>query len=212
MSSDIRVVVVDDQRLIRESIAEMLALQEGVSVVGSAGDGIECVEVVVAQRPDVVLMDVRMPRLDGVAAAGELRRLAPSVRVLMLTTFDDESYVRGAILAGAVGYIFKDRPIQEIAAAIRATHAGIGQFDVAALARIQSSGQADSGLHVDTVLTEREAQVLRALAAGATNREIAQALHLSEGTVKNHVSRILDRLGLRHRTEAAAYAWDHGLR
>lgn len=205
-----RVVVVDDQRLICESIAALLDLQPGIAVVGTAADGVEAIEVVERVKPDVVLMDVRMPRMDGVAAAAELARIAPECRVVMLTTFDDERYVRGALRAGASGYLLKDRPASDLAAAIRMAHLGVAQFDPAVLDRL--IGTDDSRAPVlDTPLSDREVHVLRLLAAGSTNREIARTLHLSEGTVKNHVSRILERLGLQRRTQAALYARDRGI-
>lgn len=206
---DVRVVVVDDQQLIRESIAALLDLQVGITVVGTAGDGVLAIEVVKETGPDVVLMDVRMPRMDGVTAAAELRLIAPAAKILMLTTFDDEAYVRGAVQGGAAGYLLKDRPADEIAAAIRTAHLGVAQFDPSALARLMGSPAAAGSL--DLTLSERELQVLRLLTGGATNREIARSLHLSEGTVKNHVSRILERLGVRHRTEAAVYARERGI-
>ena len=201
--------MVDDQQLIRESIAALLNLQPGITVVGTAGDGVEAIEAVKATRPDVILMDVRMPRMDGVTAAVELRLIAPESKILMLTTFDDESYVRGAIQGGAAGYLLKDRPADEIAAAIRTAHLGLAQLDPSALARLLQSPA--STVSFDTTLSERELQVLRLISGGATNREIARDLHLSEGTVKNHVSRILERLGVRHRTEAAVFAREHGM-
>ena len=207
--ADVRVVVVDDQQLIRESIAALLDLQVGITVVGTAGDGVQAIEVVKETGPDVVLMDVRMPRMDGVTAAAELRLIAPAAKILMLTTFDDEAYVRGAVQGGAAGYLLKDRPADEIAAAIRTAHLGVAQFDPSALARLMGSPAAAGSL--DLALSERELQVLRLLSSGATNREIARSLHLSEGTVKNHVSRILERLGVRHRTEAAVYARERGI-
>ncbi|XVS66941.1 response regulator [Actinosynnema sp. CA-299493] len=206
--SDVRVVVVDDQQLIRESIAALLDVQPGITVVGTAGDGQAAVEVVAATDPDVVLMDVRMPVLDGLDALAELRRRDERARVVMLTTFDDEGYVVRALKAGASGYLLKDRPAAELAAAVRLAHSGVVQFDPAAAARLASA----LGAERPDGLTEREVDVLRLVAAGRTNREIARNLHLSEGTVKNHVSRILGRLGLRDRTQAAVYARDRGLR
>jgi DNA-binding NarL/FixJ family response regulator len=203
----VRVLVVDDQQLIREGIASLLGLQPGIEVVGMAADGREAVERVLALAPDLVLMDVRMPEMDGVAAVAVLRRRAPACRVVMLTTFDDEGYVVQALRAGAAGYLLKDLPAAELADAIRLAHAGVTQLDAAAARHVATALSGGSG----DALTGRETEVLRLIAAGATNREIAARLYLSEGTVKNHISRILGRLGLRDRTQAALYARDCGL-
>jgi DNA-binding NarL/FixJ family response regulator len=238
----VRVLVVDDQRLIRESIASLLDIQPGIRVIGTAGDGREAVEQVLSLGPDVVLMDVRMPTMDGIEAVTILSQRAPDCHVIMLTTFDDEEYVVRALRAGARGYLLKDRPAQELAAAVRLAHAGVVQFDPAAAARltavlsrrppeswpgtepaVSGSGRSDPASlgrerlsRSDTELpgpelTAREVEVLRLVATGSTNREIAQRLYLSEGTVKNHISKILGRLGLRDRTQAAIYARDHDL-
>ena len=208
----VRVLVVDDQRLIRDGIASLLGLQPGIAVVGTAANGREAVERAVTLAADVVLMDVRMPEVDGIAALELLRRRAPGCRVVMLTTFDDEEYVVPALRAGAAGYLLKDLPARELAGAVRMAHAGVAQFDPAATARVAAALSAST---VDDAaqlpLTARETDVLRLIARGATNREIAADLHLGEGTVKNHISRILTRLGLRDRTQAAIYAREHGL-
>lgn len=203
-----RVVVVDDQRLIREGIASLLGLQDGVDVVGTAADGREAVEVALRTCPDVVLMDVRMPGMDGVAAVAELRTKSPSCRVVMLTTFDDQDYVVRALQAGAAGYLLKDLPSRDLAAAVKLAHAGVLPLDPAVVARLTA---AMPRRMPDVAMSARETDVLRLVARGMTNREIGRELHLSEGTVKNHVSRILERLGLRDRTQAAVYAHDHGL-
>ncbi|MEU5691893.1 response regulator transcription factor [Actinosynnema sp. NPDC020468] len=210
----VRVLVVDDQRLIRESIAAVLDLQDGVSVVGTAGDGRAAVAAVLESAPDVVLMDVRMPVMDGLEALGVLRECAPACRVLVLSTFDDEEYVVRALREGACGYLLKDRPAGELAAAVRLAHQGVHQLDPAASARVAVAlGRVPVEVSVrEHDLTGREVDVLRLVARGSTNREIARHLNLSEGTVKNHISRILARLGLRDRTQAAVYARDHGLR
>ena len=217
----VRVLVVDDQRLIREGIASLLNIQEGVEVVGTAEDGQAAIEQALALSPDVVLMDVRMPVMDGVAATAALARQLPASQVLMLTTFDDEDYIVKALQAGAKGYLLKDIPARDLAQAIRLAHAGIYQLDpsvagklVAAFHRTDpvtapSPGEAVSPHPPPEALTEREREVLRLIATGATNREIAAQLVVSEGTVKNHVSNILSRLGLRDRTQAAIYARDH---
>ena len=219
------VLIADDQRLVRESIAALLAIQEGITVVGTAVDGRDAVARAEVLRPDVVLMDVRMPVMDGVEAVSLLRERLPSCRVVMLTTFDDEDLVVRALRAGAAGYLLKDLPARELAEAVRLAHAGVAQFDPAAVARMVSALDRPAGPAVATSgpavpgdgpagvpLTAREVEVLRELAAGSTNREIAERLYLSEGTVKNHVSRILGRLGLRDRLQAALYAREHHLR
>lgn len=205
----VTVLVVDDQRLVREGIASLLGLQPGISVVGVAADGKEAVERVLTLAPDVVLMDVRMPGMDGVDAVAVLRRQVPDCRVVMLTTFDDEEYVVQALRAGAAGYLLKDLPAAELAEAVRLAHAGVTQLDRAAARHVAAA--LSTHTPPADALTGREIDVLRMVAAGATNREIATRLFLSEGTVKNHISRILGRLGLRDRTQAAIYARDHGL-
>jgi DNA-binding NarL/FixJ family response regulator len=211
----VRVLVVDDQRLIRESIASLLDIQPGISVVGTACDGRDAIDKALTLEPDVILMDVRMPTMDGIEAVTILGHRAPDCHVVMLTTFDDEEYVVQALRAGASGYLLKDRPARELADAVRLAHAGVVQFDPAAAARLASAlGRPTNALPLDQAghaLTIREVEVLRLVAAGSTNREIAERLYLSEGTVKNHISRILSRLGLRDRTQAAIYARDHGL-
>ncbi len=215
----VRVLVVDDQELVREGIASLLGLQPGITVVGAVADGRQAVEAAVVDPPDVILMDVRMPVMDGVEAAALIGERAPTCKVVMLTTFDDDEYVVRALGAGAAGYLLKNLPAAELAAAVRLAHAGVTQLD-ASVARLLTTAlttasapaaprSADPAPPAD--LTAREVEVLRLIAAGSTNREIASRLYLSEGTVKNHISRILGRLGLRDRTQAAIYAHDHGL-
>jgi DNA-binding NarL/FixJ family response regulator len=218
----VRVLVVDDQRLMRDGIASLLSIQDGIEVVGTAASGQEALERALAVHPDVILMDVRMPVMDGVAATAQVRRQLPSCQVLMLTTFDDEEYVIDALRAGACGYLLKNIPAPDLARAVQAAHRGIYQLDpaiaskvVASLARsAKSVPSSPSDLPVlknVPDLTGREIEVLRLIAQGATNREIAEALVISEGTVKNHISNILSRLGLRDRTQAAIYARENGL-
>ncbi|MFB8239174.1 response regulator [Kitasatospora purpeofusca] len=201
----VRVLVVDDQDLVREGIAALLGIQPGIEVVGSARDGAEALDTAAAHRPDVVLMDVRMPGVDGVAATALLRRGLPTCKVVMLTTFNDDDYVTRALRAGAVGYLLKNLPAAELARAVRLVHAGVAQFDQTVIAHLAA------GLPAPELLTPRETEILRLVSAGATNKEIASRLYLSEGTVKNHISRVLSRLGLRDRTQAALYARDNGL-
>ncbi len=218
----VRVLVVDDQRLMRDGLELLLGLQAGVEVIGSATNGREAVEQALALEPDVVLMDVRMPVMDGVAATAEIRAALPSCQVLMLTTFDDDEYVVEALGAGACGYLLKDIPARELAQAIIAAHNGVFQLDPGVAAKVVASLRGSRTKNTAAALrppstaspdelTEREREVLRLIAQGATNREIAATLVISEGTVKNHISNILSRLGLRDRTQAAIYAREMGL-
>lgn len=224
----VRVLVVDDQRLMRDGIASLLSIQDGIEVVGTAANGQEALEQALALRPAVILMDVRMPVMDGVAATAQVRRQMPDCQILMLTTFDDEEYVVDALRAGACGYLLKNIPAPDLARAVQAAHRGIYQLDpsiagkvVASLARSARSPSQPLTATTSTVdtsgplnaadLTVREIEVLRLIAQGATNREIAEQLVISEGTVKNHISNILSRLGLRDRTQAAIYARENGL-
>ena len=237
----VRVLIVDDQQIIQQGLVTILKYQPGIQVVGTAANGREALEQALKLRPDVVLMDVRMPILDGVAATAHLRQELPECRVLMLTTFDDEEYVLEALRAGATGYLLKDIPGQELAHTIRSVYAGIFQLDRAAAEKLLAnlsparpgqllsppgknepappagsaslSSNPPGGLKAGkkTDLTERELQILRLIAAGATNREIAETLVITEGTVKNHISNILSRLNLRDRTNAAIYARENGL-
>ena len=219
----IGVLVVDDQRLMRDGIASLLSLQPGIAVLGTAANGQDAVAQAQALQPDVILMDVRMPVLDGVAATAQVRAALPACQVLMLTTFDDEAYVIEALRAGACGYLLKDIPAPDLAQAIQTAHKGIYQLDpavagkmVAGLRGASPAAAAVPGAPTSLPtrsgdLSSREIEVLRLIAQGASNREIAEALVISEGTVKNHISNILGRLGRRDRTQAALYARENGL-
>lgn len=217
----IRVMVVDDQQLMRDGIASLLDIQEGIEVVGTAADGQEAIDQARALTPDVILMDVRMPVMDGLAATEQIRQTWPDCLVLMLTTFDDEEYIVKALVAGASGYLLKDIPAQDLAKAIQLVQRGIYQLEpsiagklVKALTPSLPRSPASMTLQPPPELadlTEREVEVLGLIATGATNREIADALVISEGTVKNHVSNILGRLELRDRTQAAIFAKEHNL-
>ncbi|MGW1713434.1 response regulator [Streptomyces sp. NPDC002156] len=209
----VRVLVVDDQRLIRDGIASLLSIRPGIEIVGTAVDGRDAVAKVLELGPDVVLMDVRMPEMDGVEAVAVLRGRAPECRVVMLTTFDDEEYVVQALRAGAHGYLLKDLPAEELAHAVRLAHAGVTQLDSSVARHLTAAlpSPSPAGAPPAVSLSPRETDILRLLAHGHTNREIAARLYVSEGTVKNHVSRILTRLALRDRTQAALRARDLGL-
>ncbi|MFZ5818225.1 MAG: response regulator [Bacillota bacterium] len=215
----IRVMLVDDQRLMRDGMRTLLSLEPDLEVVGEAGNGQEALAVALAQRPDVILMDIRMPVMNGVQATRAIRQALPGVKVLILTTFDDDEMVMDALLEGASGYLTKDLPAEEIAAAVRKVQSGgvimpppIAAKVVAELARRSAPAPApvaDSKALGE--LTEREVEVLRLLGQGYSNREIAEALFITEGTAKNHVSSVIEKLGLRDRTQAALWAVRHGL-
>lgn len=204
-----RLVIADDQAEFRYGLRALLSTVAGVRVVAEAVDGAAAIAACLRQRPDVVLMDIRMPNVDGIAATRELRRLLPLLRVLVLTTFHDEALVREAIVAGAAGYVLKDTPGDELGELIAMTRKGYAAFAPGVpFARVISGPPAeDAELAAKFAgLTERERAVLREIGNGATNRDIAQALFITEGTVKNYVTRILAQLGVRSRTEAALAA------
>lgn len=205
----IRLLVVDDQELMRDGLVAILERQPGISITGTAADGEEAIRKVTEVQPDVILMDVRMPVMDGVTATVEILRRWPGIRILMLTTFDDEAYIVDALRGGAAGYILKNIPAGELAEAVRMAHRGIVQLDPAAVAKVVARLGA---ARTDTIpmpsaegLTAREREVMHLVAQGANNREIAQRLVISEGTVKSHISSILAQLGLRDRTQIAVY-------
>lgn len=209
----IRLLLADDQSLIRQGLKALLDLEPDIQVVGEAENGQAAVEQVKVLQPDVVLMDIRMPVMDGVAATQAIYQQFPQVKVLVLTTFDDDEYVSQALRQGAVGYLLKATPSEELADAIRAIHKGYSQLSPGILHKVMANG---SGVRSSlpgselppgfAELTPRERDVLKLLAQGLSNREIAQQLYLSEGTVKNHVTNILGRLNLRDRTQAALLA------
>jgi DNA-binding NarL/FixJ family response regulator len=222
IENSVRVLVVDDQQLMRDGMASLLNIQPGIEVVGTAADGQQAVEQVQKLSPDIVLMDVRMPVMDGIAATQQIRREYPTCQILMLSTFDDEEYIIKALIAGASGYLLKDIPAPDLAHAVQLAHKGIYQLEpsiagklVGALSQPASSAPITTShpSPVDDILdlTDRELDVLKLIATGATNKEIAQELIISEGTVKNHVSNILNCLGLRDRTQAAIYAHEKNL-
>ncbi|MEM7343360.1 MAG: response regulator transcription factor [Chloroflexota bacterium] len=210
----IRVIVADDQRLVREGIATLLALESDIDIVGRAVDGKEAVELALTLGPDLILMDVRMPLMTGIEATAQIRQQLPDCQVLMLTTFDDDEYVVQSLKAGACGYLLKDIPSEDLARAIRLAHTGIYQLDPGVAGTLVGSLSQQSTLSkksssTDIPLTPREFDVLKLLGQGLTNREIANTLIVSEGTVKKHISSILQTLDLRDRTQAAIYAIKH---
>ena len=211
----IRLLLVDDQTIIRQGLTNLLQAQDDFTVVGDAENGQQAVEQVAAlygtpDQPDVVLMDVRMPQVDGVAATKQLCAEFPNVAILVLTTFDDEEYVQQAMRYGAKGYLLKQTPVDELAMAIRAvyqgyTHMGPGLFEKTLLSR-DEFGLSEALTAKLMALSPREQDVLKLITYGLSNREIAQELFISERTVRNHVTRILSQLELRDRTQAALLA------
>ncbi|XGV98024.1 MAG: response regulator [Leptolyngbya sp. BL-A-14] len=205
----IQILLVDDQPIIREGLKSLLESNVDMTVVGEAENGQRAIDQVATLQPDVVLMDIRMPVMDGVAATQAIAEHYPNTKVLVLTTFDDDEYVSRAMQLGAKGYLLKDSEPDEIALAIRAvskghTQLGPGLFEKAL---IPVAAPTPTALPAElTQLTPREFEVLQLIASGANNREIAQALFLSENTVKNYVTNILSRLNLRDRTQAALFA------
>jgi NarL family two-component system response regulator LiaR len=201
----IRILVVDDHAVVREGLRTFLALQDGFEVVGEAADGEEAVAAAERLGPDVVLMDLVMPRLDGVAALRELRSRVPSARVVILTSFLDDARLLPALRAGAAGYLLKNVEPQELARAIRAADAGDALIDPTVAARLVEALAADDRSD-EPDLTPRENDVLRLIARGYANKRIALELGIAEKTVKTHVSHVLAKLGVSDRTQAALYA------
>ncbi len=209
----IRILLAEDQTLMRQGLKTILELEDGFVVVGEAGDGAEAVERALALRPDVVLMDVQMPRMSGVEATARISAALPATRVIILTTFDYDEYVFDGVKAGARGYLLKDTPASELLSAIRRVHAGESLVQPSVAMRlIAEFGRRNAPQAPDyEPLSERELEVLRLLADGLSNREIAARLVLAEGTVKNHVSTILDKLHAANRTHAVRLAREQGL-
>ncbi|CCH69247.1 MAG TPA: response regulator transcription factor [Phycicoccus elongatus] len=211
----IRVVIADDQALVRDGFSLILNLEEDIDVVAVAGDGRQCLREVARTRPDVVLMDIRMPVLDGIAATEEIMRSGASARVLILTTFDLDVYVYRALRAGASGFLLKDVPRQQLAAAVRIVADGGSVVGPAITQRLIEHfvGRPPVGNPLPPTLrrlTVRESEILRALAQGRSNRELARALALSDATVKTHVATILAKLGVRDRLQAVVLAYESG--
>ena len=214
--SPIRVLIADDQRVVRDGLTMIVGLIEGVDVVATASDGIEAVTGAERERPDVVLMDLRMPGLDGAGATRQVRAALPDTQVLVLTTYADDRSLFPALQAGARGYLTKDAGAEEIEQAIRALAAGRTHLDptiqqrlVAAVLEAQPSHAQVPTLPDD--LTPRETEVLKLIAAGLSNAEIAAALVVSNATVKTHVNRIFSKTGARDRAQAVHYAYRHGM-
>ena len=211
----VTVVVADDQAAVREGLVLLLGTLPGITVAGQAEDGAAAVETVAATHPQVVLMDLNMPRLDGVAATRRIRADHPQTQVVVLTTYADDESIIGALQAGALGYLTKDATRAEIGRAVHAAAAGQAVLDPAVqqrllLAAARAPAPQPDQDHDPDELTPRESDVLRLIAEGKSNREIARALYVSEATVKTHVNRIFAKTGSRDRTQAIRYAYTHG--
>jgi len=204
MPEAIRLMIVDDHAVVREGLRAFLRLQDGIDVVGEAGDGVEAVRLAATLSPDVVLLDLRMPGGDGVAAIAQIRSAAPDARVLVLTSFADDAQIFAATAAGAAGYLLKDVDPEELADGIRAVHAGHAALDPRVAARLMRRDTAPGPQLAG--LTPRERDVLHLVVEGLANKQIAQRLGIGDKTVKTHVSRVLDKLGVADRTQAAVLA------
>ncbi|MER7048740.1 MULTISPECIES: response regulator transcription factor [Streptomyces] len=207
----VRVLLVDDHQVVRRGLRTFLEVQGDIEVVGEAGDGAEGVARAEELKPDVVLMDVKMPGTDGIEALRKLRELANPAKVLIVTSFTEQRTVVPALRAGASGYVYKDIDPEALAGAIRSVHAGHVLLQPEVAVALLSQDEQSSGPGRSSTLTERETEVLGLIADGRSNREIARALVLSEKTVKTHVSNILMKLDLADRTQAALWAVRHGL-
>jgi DNA-binding NarL/FixJ family response regulator len=212
----IRVALVDDQAIVRAGLARILSPADGFEVVAEYADGRQAVDALPAVAADVILMDVRMPRLDGIAATELLRDMAEPVPVLVLTTFGEDEVLWGALEAGAAGFVLKDCSAEDLITAVRAVAGGAAWFDPAVAPRVLDryrrvvapAARDAARLHL---LTDREHDVLRLMARGATNPEIAATLCVAEATVKTHVGSIFTKLGVRDRAAAIVFAYDHGV-
>lgn len=209
-----KVLICDDQAITREGLSMLLALDRDITVVAQARDGAEGVELAALHQPDLVLMDLKMPGMNGIEATRQIRSRFPAIRVLVLTTYDDDQWVIDAVRAGAAGYLLKDTTREELLTAVRGTVDGKSFVDPAVAGKVLgvvSGRQSQPASILTAKLSEREVDVLSLLARGFTNADIAAQLHLSEGTVRNHVSTIFAKLDVSDRTQAAVIAIRHGL-
>ena len=210
MEEPIRVFIADDHAIVREGLNGLISTEPGMILVGEAADGFEAVRKTQTIKPDVILMDLAMPRMDGLTAIGEIKRIDPEARILVLTSFAEDSQIFPALKAGARGYLLKDSSPQELLQAIRAIYRGESTLNSKVARRLVDSIAPSSASRLD-LLTEREKEVLRLLATGLSNQEIADQLVTTERTVRSHVGAILDKLQLKNRTQAALYALRKGL-
>lgn len=209
-----KVLICDDQAIVRDGLELLLQLEKDIEVTGTAEDGIQALEMIAKKQPDLVLMDLKMPGINGVETTRRILATYPQIKVLVLTTFDDDEWVFDAIRAGAAGYLLKDTPRARVIEAIHGTLQGKSFVDPAVVGKLMNqiaNKQEQPASTINERLTDREMDVLRLIARGLGNGEIAKQLHLSEGTVRNHVSSIFTRLEISDRTQAAILAIKHGL-
>ena len=211
-NESIRILITDDHAVVREGLRTLIGTEPGMEVVGEAADGVEAVQKACSLRPDVILLDMVMPRMDGLEAINEIKRECPEARILVLTSFSDDEKVFPAIKAGALGYLLKNTTPQRLLNAIRDVHQGKPSMSSDIAKKLMNELQRTSDLPpTEEPLTEREMDVLRLVAQGLSNRDIAETLVIGEGTVRTHVSKILSKLHLANRTQAALYALREGL-
>lgn len=213
--TSITVLLADDQRLMREGLATLLALADDIAIVGQAADGQEAIDLAKRLKPQVILMDIQMPRVDGIAATQAIKAALPETKIIMLTTFNDDEYLMAGLRAGAIGYLLKDMPSEQLAEAIRSAAKGqspIGPEMARKLVNLVTQAPASTPKStIVSELSDREIEVLKWIAAGLSNKEIAEKLIIAEGTAKNHVSNILSKLEARDRAQAVARAKELGL-
>ena len=205
----IRLLLVDDQEIFREGLGELLSLRENIEVVGQAGNGEEAISLTAKLQPDVILMDVRMPGCNGVEATRSIHNCYPWIRIVVLTVFDDDEYIGQSLQAGAIGYLLKRTPAEQLVTAIRSAHSGYSQLGPTIAPKVfahLSPQSSVSKLQHNNRLSKRELEVLQLIAQGKNNQEISQQLYITEGTVRNYVTRILRELGLRDRISAVLWA------
>jgi len=208
----IRLLLADDQPIFRQGLAALLSLEDDLEVVGEANHGEEAIALTESLQPDIILMDVRMPICDGVQATGKIHTRYPWIRILVLTTFDNDKYVFQSLQAGALGYLLKSTSAPKVAAAIRSLHQGYSQLGPTIAPKVFSHLNPPSEREKPEALTQfnhRELEILKLLGQGKSNREIAAALNLTEGTIKNHLTNIFCQLDVRDRTQAALWAHQH---
>jgi DNA-binding NarL/FixJ family response regulator len=213
-AGEVRVLLVDDQELVRSGLRRILRRRSGFEIVGECADGDEVPAALGTHEVDVVVMDLRMKRVGGIEATSRLRADEQAPPVLVLTTFDDDELLSGALRAGAAGFVLKDSPAEDLIRAVRAVASGDSWLDPAVTAQVLSAYRRtppETAMPDHDAVTSRELEVLRAIGRGLSNAEIAEALHISELTVKSHIGRIFTKLGLRDRAAAVVYAFDTGL-